>query len=427
MHKLPVELQRLCVGFLGDDADTLKALRKTNKQLGSLATETLFEVVVINNEEDSSKRFQALADSSFTSLVRCVIINTSDDPHHSGGGMDTADIAESFKDAIAIMHTFQKIEEVQLRFAEECAVDDDGWGKEVAETEGFRAEILELVLPAIRRIDSVKSLTLKNLQDSHDEGDFESEDFITVRQRISKLHLQIATEYVDAAPEYNIDKPALHQGFSDILPNIWLKPMSHQLTHLSLYSDCLWGVWPIVDFRCIPPFTQLRSLSLGNFMFAHDWQTNWIAAHSSTLEALFLDDCSIVTDLSMTEEQARANFPDWMLAKTEDDDDYSIYVPLRWYTIFERFSNDLSRLRHFAFGHGEWDSTEAFETRYKLSSSIHEERYYSFTHGWGPSPWSTPDFHCSGAENTLVDPEEGDEEALQSLLKVVQQRAAGKA
>jgi hypothetical protein len=220
MKRFPVELQRLCLTFLGNDAGALKALRGTNKQLKTLASEILFNLVVLNNGEDSGKKVEALAESEYASLVRCIILKTSDDPHEDDGNEEKEDVSDSFKDAIAIMHSFHGVEEVQLIFSNECAVNDDGWGKEVAETTEFRGLVLELVLPAIRRMANVRSLTVTNLQDSHDLFVYDNEDFIAVRQRISRLHLSIVTEYNDASPEYNIDMPALHKGFSDALPNI---------------------------------------------------------------------------------------------------------------------------------------------------------------------------------------------------------------
>lgn len=167
-------------------------------------------------------------------------------------------------------------------------------------------------------------------------------------------------------------------------------------------------------------------------MIAHDCQIEWFTAHSSTLEALFLDDCGIVISLTMNEEQARANFPD--LAPDEDepglyfeplgppirDPKYSIEVPLRWHIIFERFRNDPSRLCRFGFGHGKWDDGEAFEARYKLPNELHEERYHTFENGWGPSAWNA-------SELPACDEDEEEEEALERLLEAVQQRAAARA
>jgi hypothetical protein len=442
MHELPVELQTLCLTFLGDDVATLKALRSTNKQLGCLATEALMKVAVVKNDENSGQRFVSLAGSDLNSLVRCIVINTSDNPYPLPfGEREKAEITQSFNEAIGSMGACRELEELQLNFSYECAVEDD-LVTAIAEREDFRSTILKRVLVAIRQTDSVKCLAIKNLQDSHDEEIFCGEDFINIRKRISKLHLEIASQSDEGAPEYDIEKPALHAGFSDALPRIWLKPMGNQLTHLSLYGQALWGVWPILDFRQVPPLPHLKSLSLGNFMIAHDWQIDWIAAHSTTLSALYMDDCSIVTALRMSEQMAQANFPG--LEPLEHDGEYPsgvgpeyhTEVPLRWYDVFERFRNDLPRLSHFAFGSGDWDTGTAFEERYQLRNFIHEWRYYMFNDGYGPSPWideNPYNFELGGYIDeetetaTLREPcDREDEEALESLLQAVQVRLAEK-
>lgn len=41
-------------------------------------------------------------------------------------------------------------------------------------------------------------------------------------------------------------------------------------------------------------FPRLKTLALGNYTFTHDWQLDWLATHSATLEELYLDDCIVV-------------------------------------------------------------------------------------------------------------------------------------
>ncbi|KAF2126197.1 hypothetical protein P153DRAFT_254443, partial [Dothidotthia symphoricarpi CBS 119687] len=214
-----------------------------------------------------------------------------------------------FGEAIGTIRSFKNTEEVELRFARQCAVESD-WTKEVAETTDFRIGTLESFFSALKDASKVKGLTIKNLQDHMDKGLFESDHFLAVRNRLSRLHLQIATESDDAAPENSLYLPACDQGFTHDLPGLWLIPLQNQLTHLTLYgAECLWGVWPFVDLRAISTFPRLVSLSLGNLTIAHDWQIDWILSHASTLEELLLDDCYIVTALQLNEEQAAANFP----------------------------------------------------------------------------------------------------------------------
>ncbi|KAH7359611.1 hypothetical protein BKA66DRAFT_395877, partial [Pyrenochaeta sp. MPI-SDFR-AT-0127] len=208
------------------------------------------------------------------------------------------------------------LEEVEVKFARECAFADPvgqpghALNTNIAETISFRNEVLEFLFTALRQDEKVKSLTIKNLQDYMDKSVFESEDFKAVRNELSKLHLQITTEHDQDVPEYSILDSSCHQGFRRDRPDTWLKLLTNQLTCLTLYgTECFWGVWPLVDFRQVPAFPYLKSLSLGKFTIAHEWQVDWVLSHRPTLEELILDDCPIVTALTIWNDAADANFP----------------------------------------------------------------------------------------------------------------------
>jgi hypothetical protein len=453
MLQLPVELRRLCLQPLstnvapsyGDEEDrdenrdALQAMRLVNKELGTLATEILFRKAVLNHTDESAERFLNVLRSDLSRLVHHVIVNTSDDPEASSDGQEPSEVAESFEEAMAVVHEFRTLEHMELRFANQCALeldaDDFGWEKEVAETTGYRVEILQGLFASLRKAEKVRTLTLKNLQDYHRDDFFVQEDFKAVRERITKLHLQIATEDDEAAPEHTISKEGLHQGFTIALPNIWLKPMTQQLTHLTLFAgECLWGVWPYVNFRDVPPFPHLKSLSFGNLTIAHDWQVDWITAHGSSLEELLLDDCYIVTSLHMGEEEVGVNFPDHP-PHPDAQDQWLIHVPLRWSAVFDRFRADLTRLNRFAIGHGTWNFGRAFDERYELVNKLVVGRYCMFDSGMGPSPWGVAGegYEREKHEFSIVTPcdvavsfpECGDEdgEALKELIDVINARA----
>lgn len=440
MLHLPVELRRLCLEALENHVEDLKSVRLINKELGVLATEILFRKAILNTTEESTEKFEKILRSHLNPLVHNLVINTSDDPEYSGGGQKLAEFPEEFLEMIRLLHEFPKLEEVELKFAQEVAVDDDsGWEKEVAETPQFRKEVFEDFWPALRKADSVRILTIKNLQDYHDEDIFQSEDFIVVRNRLARLHLQIATEYDDASPENSIKKPALHTGFGRDLPNIWLTPLSGQLTHLTLYgTECFWGVYPFVDFRNVPTFARLKSLCMGNFIVAHDWQIDWILSHSETLETLIMDDCSIVAALRMDSGPAKANFPD-LAPKILSYGRfgitiYYIEVPLRWHMVMDRFRTGLPVLRHFAMGHGDWDEGRAFEERYELLSETADGRYCFYDWGIGPSQWIVSSqrvrpngysFGSGAGEDKYVKfptCHEEDQKALMDLLECVERQ-----
>jgi hypothetical protein len=430
MRYIPVELRCHCVNFLDDDAETLKAVRLSCKDLGTLATQTLFRTAVLNHNEKSADNFKELTNSTLKELVRHAIINTrghwsTDDPYVRGPTTE-CEIVESFKEAIRLLPQLKNLEAVELRFAEKCAVSDgDLWEKGIAETVDFREYIMNTCFGALATADKVKSLTIKNLQDAMYEDVFETEYFKIVRGRLERLHLQIATESCDAAPARDIDFPVSTEGFTQALPDYWLKPMTTQLTHLTLYAtSCFWGIWPFTDLRGIPTFTRLKSLSLGNFTIAHDWQIDWIISHGATLEELLLDDCPIVTALMMNQEQVDTNFPHLNLTTDNDNIHHDggchlVEVNLRWHQVYDRFRARLPHLRCLATGYGDWGyNGKAFEQRYNLKCFT--GNYQFFEYGAGPSSWVDylQDGNFDGSEC-----EEVDKQALEALLEDVQQRA----
>jgi hypothetical protein len=444
MLQLPVELRQYCINFL-DDTDALKAVRLVSKELSAVATETLFHTAVLRNEEESATCFRKLVDSPLRTLIRRIAIHTSDDPLYEGGGQEEAELQKGFIKAFVALPQIKNLREVELNFAVECADEssDTGWDKEVAETEEFRKTVLRALFRHLAQAEKVETLSISNLQDAMPEKVFNDDNFRTVRGRLTKLALRITAESDDAAPENSITMPALHRGFRDSLPDIWLKPMTNQLTHLTIYgSGCMWGVWPLTDFRKIPPFPRLRSLSFGNWTIAHDWQIDWILAHAPTLEELFLDDCPIVMALRMEHEEANANFPDLERDEYESniysENRYYKEVDMRWHHVLDRLRSGLPLLQRFALGSGAWDEGAEFHERYALESRIRDNDYHLFDCGIGPSQWLDFDrgygtlpewtFGAAGGANAKtvrLPAMDVDHKALDALLEAVRRRAGG--
>ncbi|KAF2198934.1 hypothetical protein GQ43DRAFT_399845, partial [Delitschia confertaspora ATCC 74209] len=393
MFNLPVELQFQCLQPL--DIETLKSFRLVNKALSTLATEILFRTVSLLPTDTSAEKYtKILENERLKPLVRRIIFNTSENPDETEtGACNPSELLESFASAIGAITRFPNLREVELKFARECAAGDDLWEKEVEETIEFRTEVLDMLCSALQHVEYASALTIKNLQDATADSVYASAEFQRVRDRLRKLHLQIATENEDAAPENSIEKPACHKAFEEDLPRQWFTPpLQAQLTHLTIYgTECLWGVWPFVDLRRVPTFRSLKSLSLGNFTIVHKWQLDWIVSHSDTLEELLLDDCPIIMSLYMSEEQTRSNFPELIGKPIRRNGNYTSYlthIDLRWYSVFSRFQTGLKNLTRFAIGQGDWDEQRAFEERYELANRLLEDRYLIFDNGTGPSQWA---------------------------------------
>lgn len=279
MLRLPVELRRLCIEPLDDDADTLKQLRLVNKDIGTLTTDVLFGTAVLRSTDESAEAFHKLVRSEYSNIVRRAVIYTDtdeDDPQ------DGSELLESFAEAIGLHCSFENLQELQLKFAVECAAELDtyigeGYFQDVCETPEYRSAVLRTVFEVLEDVGTLRALSIRNLQDHMDRQTLESDAFQSVRSRLTGLHLQIATEERE---QHDLDFEALHRGFTVDLPELWLRPVSSHLTHLTLYCyTSFWGLCPFVDFRHIEPFPCLESLSLGNWTIAHDWQIDWILSH----------------------------------------------------------------------------------------------------------------------------------------------------
>jgi hypothetical protein len=141
-----------------------------------------------------------------------------------------------------------------------------------------------------------------------------------------------------------------------------------------LYSDLPLGWFPKLDLRNVY-FPQLKCLALGQHIFHHNRQIDWIIPHSSTLEELYLDRCSILYQIGHTipkwldEEgypKEDSNGYDWSPdpENLQDDNAFSLIlqfesINLRWHDIFFRFAEGLV-LQDFRFGSSkQWKSTDS--------------------------------------------------------------------
>lgn len=122
MLLLPVELKRLCIEFLDDNADALKQLRLVNHEIGTLATQAFFHTTVLNPTGDSAKILAALVHSKFRRDVKCVIINDfnfeADEDEDPDDSPEELEVTESYSEALASLCKFENLQELRLRFAE---------------------------------------------------------------------------------------------------------------------------------------------------------------------------------------------------------------------------------------------------------------------------------------------------------------------
>jgi len=139
------------------------------------------------------------------------------------------------------------------------------------------------------------------------------------------------------------------------------------------------GWFPKLDLREVH-FDHLKTLALGHFIFAYDWQFDWIVSHRSTLTELYLDQCSILYQIGHAKPENwfdKDGFPYvdddddswWSLERSDRVEDtveetgnrfhlaptFTSYQT-RWHDVFDLFTRQLSRLRVFRFGSSKhWD------------------------------------------------------------------------
>ncbi|KAF1954577.1 hypothetical protein CC80DRAFT_475821 [Byssothecium circinans] len=418
------ELQLYIVQYL--DIPALKALRLVCRTASAIAVVQLFHTITLRFTDGSATRLkQILADDKLRPLVKKVILDGERGRQEAQEeweeeGVTRQEFAWSL--AIATIAGFPSLREIELQFDDERHSDWDRWLDDLDARIKYREDYMKLTFTALQSAKLVDSLTIFHLLDAScrcpgpqfrdGEGKIANPD---------RLTLMIAITWDDAAPEANLEQAAVQECFNQGLENLWLKPTQLQLTHLTLYADIYWGIYPFSDLRglCFP---KLQSLALGNFSIAHGWQIDWITSHGQTLEELILDDCPIVYALQLGDYDARDN--DW-------EEDSIKLVEMRWSNVFPLFQQRLKRLRHFGVGHGPWANDKMVECRCDLPASIEPSRYVSYEHGQGPTPWIESDIKYGRKQIEFTDGitvlavvevpdcEDEDQAALDALLHAV--------
>ncbi|CAJ2509847.1 Uu.00g057470.m01.CDS01 [Anthostomella pinea] len=147
----------------------------------------------------------------------------------------------------------------------------------------------------------LKTLTISRIDAYDDTRLTSSRDFHQVIESPNLRELKMFTNE-------NLMKSDDETGrytFFECLPMTWLNPrIAQNLRTLSLYTSDYWGWDPKMDFRQANPgsassFPNLKVLALGNYVFSHQWQVDWLASLGSDngdggFRELYLDDCPIM-------------------------------------------------------------------------------------------------------------------------------------
>jgi hypothetical protein len=411
LDSLPFELLQRCVRYL--DVGTLRAFRLVSHRASIIGAEQLFYTLVERIKKPNKGLFendrleitnhidQVLDQGTFMPLVRKIVLNATADastlicnrdlrpgkvPRSEELVRDPKYVDIRWGHVIRNLHRFPLLKEVEIWFRWKCGI---GLSFNLEQDHTYRTSFQTLLFDALSKNQLLRGLTIKNIQDAYITRTGPHQASLEVHKRLVKLALMVVTEFVYGSDmrhrEYNISAPALHECFNTGLISHWLIPTQPQLTHLTLYCDTYWGVWPLTDLRGVH-FPHLTSLALGHWSIAHDWQIEWVASHGETLRELIFDECPIVYLLQMRPDMANANWPEMRPLDNWAGIAKGILrqYRTRWSDILPMFQQRLKHLRYFGMSSGPWfenDSTGnalMFDERYELLARIETSRYIIF-------------------------------------------------
>jgi hypothetical protein len=331
--------------------------------------------------------------------------------------------------ALAYMRFFSNVKTLNIRFNEWCGLDERN-NQLTEETYDFRYLVLDIIfrclaghwpeahrplreeslvpfspgdrgtlppLPTegILNLDGeepeaidIQTITISNLADFDDKRLTDSRAFRQVlsSKALTSIKLYVAIETSGRSPEalFYAEK----YDFCESLPYTWLSPpVAQNLKVLSLSFQDYWGWNPKMDFRAVNPgkgalsgLPNLRVLALGNYVFSHDWQIDWISSsigHDNGrggLEELYLDDCPIIwqarTLQPLDESKVTHVLSDGDVIQYSNDgyplkavmtqgssnrDPAVLTFSLRWSEVLHRWRENMKALKVFKMAHGSWE------------------------------------------------------------------------
>ncbi|KAL1619662.1 hypothetical protein SLS54_006599 [Diplodia seriata] len=299
-----------------------------------------------------------------------------------------AELDDECLEAFKLVSKFPNLAGATLRFSKNATSGNSwqGFGHymqwtEWPETYQFRQSILQSFFKTLARpcASKVKDVCIDNIQNMNDVHFMKSEPTLKVLSRLTALRLYIATEDHDAAPECNLE-------------------MEDNLTTLVLYQSFYFGYSPKLDLRGLR-IPSLRTLALGNYVFTHDWQLEWLSDHSSSLENLFLDDCIVVSYAKLYDCQIDSDGYPIIQRRRGTPRGHRVrnykFIDQTWSRIFHHIRTQLTSLRHFRTGTstrwmGRYDDRHYFHpSEYEdLTIGLYDDRYQIFDMGIGPCQYT---------------------------------------
>ncbi|KAL6922892.1 hypothetical protein FSST1_000166 [Fusarium sambucinum] len=248
--------------------------------------------------------------------------------------------------------------------------------QEEPDGKSFTSDVAVFSQPAI----PLQQLIITNLPDHHDAQLHTSEHFLKIISLASlrdlRLHVEARRDlhHPVRAPEGTSPfSPGKYQFF-DRLHVSWLAPdITKNLQILTLHCKDYWGWCPKMDLRRLE-FPQLKALSLGRYVFSHQWQIEWFASIEegngiAGLEELYLHDCPILYEATHIGPFDTVD-PGYPLLKSI----FGVHgarethkYPIRWHEIFTRWSRSLNKLKVFHMGQSTYQNSlqDTFTRKHK--------------------------------------------------------------
>lgn len=278
---------------------------------------------------------------------------------------------------LLLQYTWQKTRDVSGQTRPEDPPGAFSWAK--------MAEFLPAAEFSQTRM-SLSRLTISNVPEILDDGFYASPGFqhLFFVEPPPALKLLIAPRRHDTGELSEATfRPEMYEFF-ERLPSTWLSPpLASNLRELSLYRHDYFGWVPKLDLRMVNPGSKsgsalpnLRVLALGEFVFTHQWQVDWVASLGREngrggLEELYLDNSPImwrahtlgppdesVVDLG-GEKLDNIGYPlkEVMTRQSPHDarwDPITVDFDLRWSTVLRTWREKMRSLKVFRMGGGDW-------------------------------------------------------------------------
>ncbi|UZP42847.1 hypothetical protein NXS19_010663 [Fusarium pseudograminearum] len=260
------------------------------------------------------------------------------------------------------------------------AVFHDDKIQDHSEGKSYLIDLADFSQPAI----PLQQLIVTNLPDQHDDRLNTSEAFLKIMSMPSLRDIRLHVE-----PRINILHPVASSPFSpgkykffNNLHVSWLAPdIAGNLQILTLNYKEFWGWCPKMDFRRFE-LPQLKALSLGRYVFSHQWQIDWFASigngnGSGGLEELYLHDCPILYEATHIGpfDTSDPGYPlqESVLGMTGDCETHN--YPIRWHDVFSQWAGSLNNLKVFHMGKSTYQNSRNKTFRRKLNVQNESQRH----------------------------------------------------